>query len=245
MVRKVHPPRDYKKNPYKGGAIYRKNTSIAARSRRGTIPGYTRKAGYYGRFTGSHPEMKYRDTTINWVPLGTSWNGNSPNLVPMGNEANDRVGRKITIKSLCIRYLATMPSQTDPGNTDENVRIMVIQDMQSNGAFPQDATLFADPTDFQSYMNLENSGRFKILATREFDINCMGGSYNGSVHTWASVSKSGEIYIGGLNMPIEFDSSTQSGAMTSVRTNNIIIIACSKSGLVSCKWTSRIRYTDF
>lgn len=88
----------------------------------------------------------------------------------LGNDYNNRVGRKITMSSVYVRgYARTEISATPAATTvsSQQGRIMLIYDDQPNGALPAitDILNTADPA---SQLNLNNRDRFRVLKDKCF-----------------------------------------------------------------------------
>lgn len=82
-----------------------------------------------------------------------------------GSGDSERVGRKQFIHGLFIQgFVKLGPSQIS-ADAQNWVKIMLVQDNQTNGAAMTIAQFLAAP-DINAYRNLENSQRFKVLLTR-------------------------------------------------------------------------------
>lgn len=128
----------------------------------------------YTAYASSHPkpELKASDQTINGTTAVnttgafTLLNG----LVP-GTGLNQRVGRKLLVKYINFRGVCGPDSAFAGGNTSvgQQHRYIIFADRDSNGAAPTLAQLLDSAAPWSQY-NLDNRGRFKILAdwTHEF-----------------------------------------------------------------------------
>ncbi len=207
--------------------------------------GFVRTSGYYGRYSGSHPEMKFHDVTIDDVIVAATMNVQAALLtIPEGNGESERIGRKITIKKIGWRYECRIPTTATAANTSDTIRVMMVLDKQANGALAANTDLLEND-DYQSFNNLANSQRFRILMDRSYSMHCPSGSGRGTTDTLSY----GEDILSAqwhkkCNIPIEYDNSATSGVITSIRSNNIFIIVGSKSGLGGFASQVRIRYTD-
>jgi len=230
-----------------GQKIVSRPSRYMASSNAVIMPGITRTGGVYGRFSGMAGELKYWDNSKFLNPVVTTWDKSSINLVPQGNKTNDRVGRKLTIKKINVRWTLTKPSETNPGNTGGVCTIMLLQDTQANGQNPNDVDVFQEAQQFQSFLNIANTQRFKVLYRKTFDLNNVGGAnvMADGTHTWGSSLKTGQFNVNNLSIPIEFDASADDGSVDTIRSNNITLWACSRNSVVELQWWSRIRYTDY
>lgn len=89
------------------------------------------------------------------------------NLIRVGSTFCNRIGRKISMKSLRLNgYINTLRT----ASVDDYVRIMVVYDRQTNGALPAIADILQDTdqattnvTNSHSGANVNNVDRFQIL----------------------------------------------------------------------------------
>lgn len=90
----------------------------------------------------------------------------------LGSDYNQRIGRKITLKSVYVRgYVGTQQAlqalaSAAPASAQQ-ARMIILLDNQPNGAVPvsTDLLVSANPT---SQLNLNNRDRFKILCDKTF-----------------------------------------------------------------------------
>jgi len=72
--------------------------------------GYMRTAGFYGRYSGSSPELKFFDTALSFA-IDTTVEVPATgqlSLIPQGVTQSTRVGRKATIKSIYLHGTAAL-----------------------------------------------------------------------------------------------------------------------------------------
>nr|QXP07754.1 MAG: putative capsid protein [Arizlama virus] len=97
------------------------------------------------------------------------------NCVPQGATVANRIGNKIVVKSLMVRF-----SLTCPNDHMAEMRAMVIYDRQPNGAFPAIGDILlnqpAGNTTYYSGLNIANKSRFLILRD-QFAVCDDGGGY--------------------------------------------------------------------
>ncbi len=207
--------------------------------------GFVRVGGYYGRYSGSNPEMKFKDTTVDDGVVAASMNVQTALLViAEGNGESQRVGRKVTVKRIGWRYEVLLPTTATAADTSDVVRVVLVLDKQANGALPVATDVFEDD-DYQSFNNLANSQRFRILMDKSYSIATPAGSGRGTTDTLSY----GDNVITAqwhktCNIPIEYDNSATTGVITSIRSNNIFAVVGSKSGVAGFRSKLRIRYTD-
>ncbi len=212
----------------------------ASAKRRRVGPGYQRTTGFYGRFAGAGAEQKFFDEAKAQTTCATGGTvlDDSLNEVPQGTTESERIGRKIVVKSLQMHGEFALPGATAAANMTDRVRCIVYLDKQANGGAATVLNILQS-ADIDSFYNLENQGRFRILMDKMQDFNAtssFGATLQSApmLKTWKLSRK--------LNFPIEM--SGTAGAITEMRSNNIGVIGISESGLAQVQYQSRIRYGE-
>lgn len=212
------------------------------------IPGYTRTGGFYGRFRRFGPELKFLDTQLNGLfdsSLEIMSTGGQINLIPQGDTQSQRIGRKVLIKSIYISGFVVANSLTTAAAPADICHMWVVLDTQCNGsAFtPVDANngLFTGNAN-GALRTLSNSNRFKILKHFAIPMKTTAGVTT----AWGNDAKNVQ-WFKKCSIPIEFDASATTGAITTIRSNNISIVIGS-AGLTDDVYAfsgnCRIRYAD-
>ncbi len=191
-------------------------------------------------------ELKFHDVTVDDAVIaqnGTILNTGSVNLIPQGITEITRVGRKCTIRSINWHYTISS-AETDGGTSATNpdvVRLIFYLDKQCNGATATITNILS--TDFyNSFRNLTETGRFKILMDKMHTLNCQAGGGNGTTNDWASRITQGSFYKK-CNIPLEFNNTA--GAITEIRSNNLGVLVLSKAGSGAILASSlRLRFSD-
>lgn len=220
-----------------------RTASVAAR--RAVVPGYTRTGGSYGRYGASArrmgllPEKKFFDTALSFTVDAT---GEVPAtgqlaLIPQGDTESTRDGRKATIESIQLRgRVAYVPGAA--GTASTNAYIYVVLDSQCNGAAAAVTDVFTEADLSKALLNLNNSGRFRILKKIQMSFNPQAGvsaAFN-------SVIKPLEFY---KKCSIDMDWSSTTGALSEIRSNNIFLIAGTDQGsddVVTVTGNCRLRF---
>jgi len=242
--------RAYKRNTY-GDSGYRPRGASGFKRRSPSAPGYTRRSGYYGRYTvgnqkrrarqGLQIEKKFFDTTHTFTFDNT---GEVPAtgqlcLIPQGTTESTRVGRKCQLKSIQTRLSLTYnPSADTVGNT--SVYLLLVMDKQCNGAAAAVTDVLTSNDLSTAMINMANSERFKILKRWSYVMQ----SGAGVQAAYGRDSKIVDFYTK-CNIPLEFSSTT--GAITEVKSNNLFLLAGTNGlgdDLTTCAGTTRLRYTD-
>lgn len=241
------------------------------------IPGVTRKTGVYGRFNkggGATAELKWYDNQVGEKLGGTfadeRWgtidhtgsdfttfgaNRRSLTTIAIGNTESTRIGRQIVVKKIHIRGVLQMDREStgstmlDPEVGTRRCRYIIYLDKQTNGVAATVLDIL-QVASINSLLNLNNSGRFRILKDKTLTFNAMeseGGS------TYTPVQKTFKF---DKNCNIDIHYSTDggtSGAIAEHRSNNIGIFfiadghsdaAAPSQGLFRANYIWRVRYTD-
>lgn len=141
--------------------------SRAARAKRAASTSFRRSTSMVPRRAwapGSRTELKSIDLDLATTGSGTgdittTMGRTCANAISIGADINQRVGRKITIRSLEMHYSVFADAdQVDPTLS----RIMVVFDRQANGTQPAGTDILTASTVY-SPKNLNNRERFTIL----------------------------------------------------------------------------------
>lgn len=146
-------------------------------------------------------------------------------LIPQNDTQSGRDGRKAVVDSIFIKFQTTNTSATSLVSNTLSY-IWVIQDRQANGAAATvsnaDTGIFTTASAPTSQLVLANADRFKILK-KFYCYNLRDGSAH-SANTGTITIAYYEAYIK-CNIPIEYDASAATGALTTIRSNNIFLVA--------------------
>lgn len=223
---------------------YRSALAVPARSR-----GFLRTGGYYGRFRGRRasntgPELKFFDTALSDASVAADGVvQGSLNLIPQGVTESTRVGRKCVIKNLNFRLTLyrVLVDSVATALPHEQVRIMLVLDKQANGANPA-ITDILETDDMNSFNNLANKSRFRVLYDKVFNMDALAVGSNGTTVDQAARSRTVSCFKK-VNLPIEFSSTT--GAITEIRSNNLVWVTVTDTGsLTTINGTCRVRFSD-
>jgi len=179
-------------------------------------------------------ELKFVDTTITTaVPINGTFNaGTLLNGMANGSDASTRIGRKVNIKSLLLRWSFRLSTTTTAGG---NIRFIVVYDKQSNAAAPVITDiLLADA--FDSPNNLSNRDRFVTL----MDV------------ITPAIGTSGDYAVAGvgykrLNLETMFNAGS-AGTIGDITSGSIYVFAASSNSFLTTALVqltrARIRYSD-
>lgn len=224
--------------------VYKKPVVARRRFRKG----FQRTVGYFGRFTGSSPELKFFDTALSFNIDRTAEIPTTGQLclIPQDDTQSGRDGNKACLHSILVKGTATF-TPAAAATASSIAWIYVVQDTQANGqaATVADANSGIFTTDNLATANhvIANGNRFRVLKKFMFSMQPAAGA--GSALN--SVTKAFYWYSK-LNVPLQYDASASTGALTTIRSNNIFLVAgCSDSGqddLTSVQGTCRLRFSD-
>lgn len=195
-------------------------------------------------------EVKFLDTVVNFFVDATAEVqpavAGSLVVIPQDDTSSGREGRKVTVKSLELKMQSTL-IQTATA-ISAVAYVYLVQDAQANGAIPAvtgDAGIFtATFAGFPGILTkqLANEGRFRILRKYVFEHNV--GASTTAANQSHILYKTDYIK---LNLPIDYDAAIATGALASLRSNNIFLVAGSdgtSDDVITMNISSRIRYTD-
>jgi len=229
----------------------------AFRARRARKPmaraGYTRTAGYFGRFSGPGRELKFHDVDMNTLVDAAAETVNGQHLlqIAQGDTQSQRDGNKIVVKSINFKgTLLYNPDTANQANTATVVYLYLIQDTQANGAAPTvgnaNTGIFTEADLSNAFMTLVNKDRFKIIKKMVFVMNPPSGVSG----AFGPVVRHFDFYKK-LNIPVVYDASATTGAITTVRSNTLWLVAgCAPtspggtSDAVQLKSAVRVRFSD-
>jgi len=183
-------------------------------------------------------ELKFTDVSGALLPgVSDAFTTPGPSFLLNGlvpdSTATGRIGRKIVMKSILIRYTAYLRPTSVGGGP---VRILVVYDKQANTNAPAVTDiLLADS--YTSPNNLSNRDRFITL----FD------EITAPLSVAGDFAVSGTLYKKNLNLEVMFNTGT-AGTIGDITTGSIYILAAN-TGLVTTDgsrvgFRSRIRYSD-
>ena len=212
--------------------------------------GYLRRSGYYGRYAPMGTEWKWHDLTHDnpTIPTAGELSPTSINVIAQGVTESERIGRKCTIRKVQIRYNIRLPSAANQGDVlaGDIARIIVYLDMQCNGAVAGIATTadgILQTAVYNSFRNMANSGRYKILMDRSHSLNYLATGTDGTnTVSIGAVESPVFTLFKDCAIPIEYSSTT--GVLSEMRSNNLGILAISAAGTIGFFGAIRLRFSD-
>lgn len=200
------------------------------------------------------PEKKSVDvpaTLSNFTSTGTFTLLNG--IVP-GAAGYQRVGRKISMKSVSIRGMVYWSQAgATPGN--DYLRCILFYDRQPNGAAPSVADLLTDTDNAGGTtstsiadINISNADRFKILRDWYWDIP---GPATGSPNYGDALSTQREVVVKDFvplkGMEVHFNAGT-AGTIGDITTGSLYLLTIGLRSAADYQWAfrfkARVRYLD-
>ncbi len=229
------------------------NKTRASRARTIMAPTYNRGAGksYNSRLKRSRrfsapsrvrPELKFHDVNIAGASVPITMVIRNLGIIPQGVTESDRVGRKVRVKNVYWTLGIELNATTNGTLGTEIIRVMLVQDAQTNGAIFA-ATDIWETDNWFDFRNLAETGRFRVLMRREFTLTSPGFAGNGTSNDTLRVI---EPFIGGkrVDIKIQWDDSVATGAIGSCRTNNLYLVTQAVLGTGRIEGNIRVRFID-
>ncbi len=189
------------------------------------------------------PELKFFDTAVVDTNIDAGMTFFNPIILVQGDAESERIGRKVIIRSLAIKGALQLNGATVGTNTACIVTMKVVQDRQTNGA--QFAAVNLLTTDaFNSYNNISNKNRFKVLKSCTFELKAGGAAASGAAFIFSQDIAYVDEFLK-MNIPIEYDATFADGRIATVRSNSIwLVFQASDTNIVGSSLNMRVRYTD-
>jgi len=175
------------------------------------------------------PEKKNVDIQVgNALSVGSGVWTNPQILNLLGNGAGPtaRIGRKVTMKSLQMRFNAASGNQA--------LRVLICYDKQTNGALPSITDVVTNINDFNALPNLGNNQRFVVLVDQIFI-------------SISNIQAIAETLYRKINLDSEYFA-TATSTIADMSTGSVFLMVASIQppaiGVTQCTYTSRIRFTD-
>lgn len=165
--------------------------------------------------------------------------GASINLVSQGNTENTMIGRKMTIKSIETRFMLQL--QKNQIITSNIFKLALVLDKQANGVSATSNLVYEQPSAF-GFRNLDQQKRFQVLKEWNGDITADTNN-----PTLGNTQDTKQYFHWFKKCNIEIEFSPQVGMnrdITEVKSNNLLLLGYSDTGLIQFTGNFRIKYTD-
>lgn len=159
-------------------------------------------------------EHEFGPSARNWVVLSTL------NPIAAGTAHHQRSKREILVASVQLRYVVRT---NDAGTVADRHRFILGIDKNPDGAAVTPTDVLSTD-DIDSFRNIEDKERFKIILDETFDMNIFNNSATTGV---TQIFKDKEFYKWfKKSIPISFTNVT--GALAEIRNNNFFAMAASQ-----------------
>ena len=148
-----------------------------------------------------------------------------PGFITSGTGESERIGRKVTVTSVLLRGRIILPSTSTVGDTTDTARLIIYIDTQTNGAAAT-VTNILSTASVNSFRNLDNTSRFRIIHDVVYTLKSQGGAGNGASDDFVESVRYLKIFKKCF-LPIEF--SAGAGTVADLTQNNIGIMAITPS----------------
>lgn len=208
------------------------------------------------------PEMKYFDSLLaaSTITASSGWTAceydpatlNTLFVPIQGTGINNRVGRKVTVHKIRIQGQLTLAAQADQtaGEPAALVRLILVQDMQSNGTQAQGEELMDGSTGstgaaVSAFQSLANFGRFRVLRDMRMTLQNPNASYDGTNVEQNGLVRPFKISIS-FKKPITVHfNATNGGTMADIVDNQFHIFAnISSTQPTTLTYVSRVAFKD-
>lgn len=204
--------------------------------------GRVRREGFYGRFRKGSGELKFKDATLISTAIANTGTilYDSINKIAEGTGPDERIGRKCNMRMVQLRMRLVLVGDDTAAETWDNVRLIVYQDRQCNGAAATVGTIL-ESTDYWAFRNLEYSLRYRTLFDKSYSLRAQAGAYTGAAAAFSNDTKHINIFRK-VWIPLEF--SGANGDLADIRSNNVGVMAISTNQRTSIQGTVRIRFME-
>lgn len=196
------------------------------------------------RYGGGRAELKYIDTSASnsfalaagiVIPI---------NLMAQGTDINQRVGRKVQLKSV-MANLNFFPTNVTNANAAQGIfgRVCIIYDSQPNGsasaAAYTDIFAAADPN---APLNLNNRDRFRVIWSQYWTVSSYWLNATPAIIGGAPQNVYRKCYRK-INLPTIFNGT--GGTIGTVATGALLLcIVCDNNNNAMYDYYTRVRYSD-
>lgn len=209
--------------------------------------GYLRAIGNFARYQPFGAEQKNLDTTIAAVNYTTAGalapTAGTINVIAQGDDENQRIGRRVKITKMFIRWDILLPTTAAADSASNTFRTIFYLDKQCNGA-AINVTDLLQTASFRSFNNLSNKGRFRILMDKTTTLNSTAGAGDTTNQEYAR-NRRHYIFTKIFKKPIPIEYNGTTGAIGTIRSNNLGILIISQNTAGTFTATVRLRYVDF
>lgn len=173
------------------------------------------------------------------------------NAIAQGDGASNRDGRQAVMKSVQVTGMLIREAVATgdvEAQGDQYVRLVLLEDTQTNGAQFNAEDVFVDPTDTDldpfTFRNLEYAKRFRILKDESFIIPASGSAGDPTAAGTGAAIKKFKWSVP-LNRPVNYSGTTAAVASITDYSYHVMAVKAAITGGasdVSLKYVSRVRF---
>jgi len=213
--------------------------------------GFTRRTGYYGRYHSTYAsnvpafkrrvELKFHDTAQGLINIPTAGVvSGSLFTIPQNTSENGRIGRNVLVSKVMFKGEIHLKNQTSLILGHDMARVIMFWDTQTNGATATVLDIL-ESADVNSFRNLANSKRFRILYDRVHVIQSQAATITSADVVVTQKAIRLISYYVNVNIPVEYDGTD--GTLSTIKSNNISVLYISKDNRTEIQGEYRVRYT--
>lgn len=175
-----------------------------------------------------------------------------PLCVPVpGAGMNQRIGRKLTIKSVQMKGIVQLELAATPTGAvtaeANHLRMILLYDKQPNGALPALADVLTGGQTVNDLFNIDNRDRFTILKDKVWSFDPMIYDSTNNAYAWNRTCAYCKLYKK-LNLETVFNAGT-AGTSADINSGNLVVLwlANTPAGVdknVDIYVNARVRYLD-
>lgn len=197
-----------------------------------------RTGGFYGTYNRrGRDELKFIDVTSSGT-IPTTGNITGLNGVGQGSDYNQRIGRKIIMKSIYFRIDLVNAGVT--ANVGDLLRILIVYDCQTNSSTPAISDILQTVA-YNSPMNLDSRDRYKVLIDKHVTIH--GAVYTSGTLTQGDPQPKIVKVYKKLNLETIFSGTGSSTAGISTGAVWLVLLSA-VNNVTSATMYNRIRFSD-
>jgi len=204
-----------------------------------------RRYGVMPRLGG--PDKKYKDYNFQQGPISATGNIFLLNGgIIQGDADTERTGNHLTMTNISIHgeiwMVATTAINVTDASFNDDVRVLIVYDKQTNGAPLTTIGELLTTTNINSFRNMDTLERFIVLKDKKVKIGCVG-SFTGGVQAMRfSTGRSLFKFNKKVALPVDYAGAP--GAIADIKTGALYCIVVSENANASCDLWSRVKYLD-
>lgn len=243
-MKRQRETRDYQNKPYKKPRTVFYQTPTAGVAQKSLVP--LARRGYRLNTI----EKKVFDTQM-YADISNTGTFYSLCLPVPGAAMNQRIGRKLTIKSVQFKGIIQLELSSSPSGSvtaeANHLRMILLYDKQPNGAAPALADVLTGGQTVNDLFNIDNRDRFSIIKDKVWSFDPMIFDNTNFSHAWNRTTAYCKMYKK-LNLETVFNAGT-AGTVADINSGNLVVLwlcntVAGTDKNVDIYVNSRVRYID-